>query len=582
MSGPPPPRRLRIAPRVQNFDYPDDPVGVKPIHEQNSTIPVPSAPVQPNPVSTSPLRKSIDVAEVSAGMGSGNGNNVTNAGDSQHAIKAAQLRARREKDVDLPVFKNAVELLTEEPDMVISHHVNVKGGLKFDNLLRIDGIVTGSIVAPASAGLIIGEHGTLVGNVLGLGCMLVEGKVIGNINVESLCLLETATVHGDVAARSVDIKSSATIVGNLHISAFDPLAVVDPATGRIDPTRRKGKFLMSDADAEAVHKDAKARRKKARKAARKAAKESGQEMHDETKSEDDDSDDELTKPQVRRKRTTLYIIDPQNDFHSSGSCAISGADQDAERIAEFIYANMVSIDEIFVTLDSHHRMHIAHAIFWQDKNGKNPPLYTAITLQDVLDGLWVPRDPSLMSHCKFYLGELERRAKGGITALIIKPEHCLIGSKGHAVVRVINQALQDWATTRMRKVAYIFKGTNILSDTTSSLCADVVIREDPSTDFDPDLMLRLSSSEHLVICGQSLSHGVNFTMRDLLTQWTGERARISLLRDCCSVDTHLVAACGNDARSRGWFDSQKFWAEMKGAGVTVVRSNEAMLSASSK
>jgi len=568
MSGPPPPRRARPAPRVQNFEYPSDPAGNSPNRNEETDTPVPSAPVQPNPKQDSALRKSSDFEPPVNGY---------KADNQKIAVKAAQLKARQEKEADLPVFKNAVELLTEDPDMVISEHVNIKGGMKFVNLLRIDGVVTGNLVAPASAGLIIGETGTLIGNVLGLGCMLVEGKVVGNINVESLCLLETAVVHGDIAARSVSIKHQATIVGNLHISAFEPLAVIDPATGAIDQSRKHGKFLLTDDDAEAANKEAKDRRKKARKAARKAAREAGEELKEHSDGDHTDDEADAGPAPARRKKTTLCIVDPQNDFHGTGTCAVNGADQDAERIAEFIYSNMTSIDEIFVTLDSHHRMHIAHAIFWEDAKGKNPPLYTVITLQDVLEERWVPRDLSLLSHCKFYLQELEKKAKGGMTALTIKPEHCLIGSRGHAVVRVINEALQDWATTRMRKVAYIFKGTNILTDTTSSLCADVVIREDPSTDYDPDLMQRLNSSQHLVICGQSLSHGIHFTMRDLLTQWTGHRSRISLLTDCCSVDTNLVQSAGSDARSRGWFDSHKFWAEMAGAGVTCVRANEAML-----
>jgi len=552
---------------VQNFEYPSDPVGNSPIRTEETDTPVPSASVQPNSRPDFALRKSSDFEPPVNGY---------KAETQKIAVKAAQLKARQDKEADLPVFKNAVELLSEEPDMVISEHVNIKGGMKFSNLLRIDGLVTGNLIAPASAGLIIGESGTLVGNVLGLGCMLVEGKVVGNINVESLCLLDTAVVHGDIAARSADIKHSATVVGNLHISAFEPLAVIDPATGAIDPSRRQGKFLLTDDDAEVAYRGAKDRRKKARKAAKKAAREAGEELK-ENSDDHTDEEAEVGPAPVRRKKTTLYIVDPQNDFHGSGSCAVNGADEDAERIAEFIYSNMTSIDEIFVTLDSHHRMHIAHAIFWEDGKGKPPPLYTVITLQDVLDGRWKPRDLTLLSHCKFYLQELERKAKGGMTALTIKPEHCLIGSRGHAVVRVINEALQDWATARMRKVAYIFKGTNILTDTTSSLCADVVIREDPSTDFDPDLMLRLNSSQHFVICGQSLSHGIHFTMRDLLTQWSGSRSRISLLTDCCSVDTNLVTSAGSDARSRGWFDSHKFWAEMVGAGVICVRANEAML-----
>ena len=67
-------------------------------------------------------------------------------------ILAAQRRARRERDADLPVFKSGYDLLLEEPDMVISEHVKIKGDLKFERVLRIDGTVTGHVQAPAQLG----------------------------------------------------------------------------------------------------------------------------------------------------------------------------------------------------------------------------------------------------------------------------------------------------------------------------------------------------------------------------------------------------------------------------------------------
>jgi hypothetical protein len=71
---------------------------------------------------------------------------------------------------------------------------------------------------------------------------------------------------------------------------------------------------------------------------------------------------------------TLLIIDPQCDFHPEGgpkddkgeydkkngmyhpegSLAVKGANEDSERIANMIYANMHDIVEIYVTLDTHH------------------------------------------------------------------------------------------------------------------------------------------------------------------------------------------------------------------------------------
>lgn len=52
--------------------------------------------------------------------------------------------------------------------------------------------------------------------------------------------------------------------------------------------------------------------------------------------------------------TALLIVDPQNDFHEGGSLAVPGANEDAERIAKLITDHAQTLDELIVTLDSHH------------------------------------------------------------------------------------------------------------------------------------------------------------------------------------------------------------------------------------
>lgn len=64
------------------------------------------------------------------------------------------------------------------------------------------------------------------------------------------------------------------------------------------------------------------------------------------------------------KHLALLIIDPQIDFHpeggegalyhARGSLAVEGANEDSSRIASFIQDHIHCIDDIFVTLDSHH------------------------------------------------------------------------------------------------------------------------------------------------------------------------------------------------------------------------------------
>lgn len=57
---------------------------------------------------------------------------------------------------------------------------------------------------------------------------------------------------------------------------------------------------------------------------------------------------------VKLGGTALLIVDPQLDFHEDGSLAVPGANADAERIARLVTDHPDEIDEIFVTLDSHH------------------------------------------------------------------------------------------------------------------------------------------------------------------------------------------------------------------------------------
>ncbi len=52
--------------------------------------------------------------------------------------------------------------------------------------------------------------------------------------------------------------------------------------------------------------------------------------------------------------TALLIVDPQRDFHEGGSLAVPGAIEDAGRIAQLITSQAEHIDELIVTLDSHH------------------------------------------------------------------------------------------------------------------------------------------------------------------------------------------------------------------------------------
>ncbi|CAM9434518.1 unnamed protein product [Discosporangium mesarthrocarpum] len=228
-------------------------------------------------------------------------------------------------------------------------------------------------------------------------------------------------------------------------------------------------------------------------------------------------------------RTALLIIDPQNDFHPGGSLAVSGSDADAERIAAVIDDHAEDIAEIFVTLDSHHRMDIAHPKFWKGADGSSPPPFTLITQEDLEAGRWLPVEEANLDHCKGYARKLK---EGGRFTLCIWPEHCLIGTPGHAIYPGINRALQDWAVSKRKTVTYIHKGQSTLTEHYSCFRAEVMLEDDPSTGLNTGLIAELGIFERVLICGQALSHCVNFSTRDLAANWDPSRlGDLVLMRD---------------------------------------------------
>ena len=194
--------------------------------------------------------------------------------------------------------------------------------------------------------------------------------------------------------------------------------------------------------------------------------------------------------------SSLFIIDPQIDFHPGGSLAVPGANEDSERIASMIMNNKESIHEIFVSLDSHYPTHIAHAIFWEDAEGNHPAPFTVVNYSDVRDEVWIPVDksPEVRQWCLYYTKSLERKGKFKLT---IWPEHCIIGSRGHCIVPVINKALQAWAEYSKRPVNYIMKGQNCRTEMFSALVAEVEDPLDSSTSLNHNLLSMLRVADRV-------------------------------------------------------------------------------------
>ena len=259
------------------------------------------------------------------------------------------------------------------------------------------------------------------------------------------------------------------------------------------------------------------------------------------------------------KTRSMLIVDPQNDFmHSKGSLYVLGADDDSFNISNFIKTN--SINEIYISLDTHHRFDIAHSIYWVNKNGNNPEPFTIIQTEDILKGIWSCTSPNLQEYTQNYLKRIENES---MYNLCIWPPHCIIGTWGNNVESAINDAISNWEQQCGNVVNFTIKGMNFKTEHYSAIKAEVPDYNDDDTMFNYKLVHSLIKSDELLICGEASSHCLAATTRDIVDEVTeDEIKKIVLLSDCMSP-------------VQGFEKLEKtFFEEMQDRGVRVMTSME--------
>jgi len=274
----------------------------------------------------------------------------------------------------------------------------------------------------------------------------------------------------------------------------------------------------------------------------------------------------------------ILIIDPQNDFCDlptawqptdpltgrtiAPALPVAGAHADMQRLAALIHAGLDGLSGITVTLDSHHRVDIAHPAFWVQADGAPVSPFTTIAAQAVRDGHLRPRDRGALPRTLAYLDELEAR---GRHALMVWPVHCEIGTWGHNVHAEVRAACNAWEERRLGVIQPIHKGANPWTEHYSALQAEVPDATDPDTQLNRPLLAALDRAEVLLIAGEASSHCVKATTEHLVDHLPGGRLeRVILLTDCMSPVT------GFEAQAEG------FLAAMRRRGVQLATSTDVL------
>jgi nicotinamidase/pyrazinamidase len=275
----------------------------------------------------------------------------------------------------------------------------------------------------------------------------------------------------------------------------------------------------------------------------------------------------MTESIEGRDMLNMLIIDPQKDFHEGGNLAVAGATQDSNVISSFIKTHNDKLNKVFVSLDTHTHYHIGHAGYWKlaTESSEGPfdeAFFSPFTIFFTKDDrkIYVNKDGVTQVEVEPRIDGLNDWTFQYVSALhsednkkgypLIWPEHCIEKTDGHSV----QMELKNTLDTITDKVEYHIKGQNEVAEMYSIFQAEKpVLAEDnidkglcyhgefsdkiktsskidtPGSDVPDGAYLNTEFNEELyesltkdgfpiVICGEALSHCVNWSLRDLVNK----------------------------------------------------------------
>lgn len=294
-----------------------------------------------------------------------------------------------------------------------------------------------------------------------------------------------------------------------------------------------------------------------------------------------------------KKKVHMLIIDQQDDFgFPGGSLYVSGRSgtgsmDDSARQAEFIYRNLNVISEITPTMDSHLKFQVFFPSAHIYADGSSPSPFTIVSPDDYRSGK-IRANPLMASFLgvdqqwltkqfTYYTTELE---KTGRLALTLWPYHCLIGSHGHKLSGVVNEAIMFHSFARGARNNPAIKGGNELTEHYSIFQPEVqtLFNGDaiPGVQKNVALLETLIRSDYVIICGEAWSHCLAWSVKDLMSyvmslpntspaEKTALLSKIYILKDCTSAVVIPGLVDYTD-------DAQKSFDEFLNAGMHIVDS----------
>lgn len=224
----------------------------------------------------------------------------------------------------------------------------------------------------------------------------------------------------------------------------------------------------------------------------------------------------------------LFVIDYQNDFMDQPGAAlpVTGAVQDVKRVSDLLMRNPNMFTSLFATQDSHHVLDIAHPCWWKTADGTFVDPFTPILPDDLISGKYYAAvHPGLSNK---YVNDLTAQ---GEYIHFIWPEHCIMGTPGHAFHEDFSKAVANWERKTNHWINVVTKGSNPFTEHFGAVRANIPQANDPSTQISQVLLNQLLSLDVLYFTGQARSHCVANTLRQLMDECPSLLPKMVILED---------------------------------------------------
>jgi nicotinamidase-related amidase len=301
------------------------------------------------------------------------------------------------------------------------------------------------------------------------------------------------------------------------------------------------------------------------------------------------AENRLTPAGADAVRVQLLVIDDQADFSfPAGALYVAGRSgtgaMDAQRnLAAFVHRRLNVISEITCTMDTHAPYQVFFTSAHVRRDGSHPEPHTVISAAEYRNGDYEP-NPAMARHLGADIGWLRRQwthyceslEATGKYQLHLWPYHCVLGTDGHRLAGIVDEARLFHAFARSAANVPELKGDSPLTERYSIFSAEITKCWDgapiPGAQKNERLLNALLASDVIVIAGLASSHCVQSSVADLLTEIQARDARLAqkvyILRDC----TAAVVTPGADFTDAAEQAMRKF----EDAGMRVVSSTDDM------